>query len=515
MILGIELGSTRIKSVIIDNAGSVIATGAYSWENRLEKGFWTYSVEEIWHGLQESYADLKRKYESRFSKKLTQFDAIGISAMMHGYLAFDENDELLVPFRTWRNTNTGEAAEILSNELNFNMPLRWSASHLLQAVINREEHIHKICYITTLAGYVHYKLTGEKVLGIGDASGMFPIKNGEYDPDRIEKFESVLRKYGFEKSAKSLLPQILVAGEKAGSLTEKGARLLDVSGDLVSGIQLCPPEGDAGTGMVATNSIRFGTGNVSAGTSAFLMAVLDQELDRCYKEIDVVTTPHGAPVAMVHVNNFTSEINAWADLFEEVIALVGGNIDHGKLFDALYAKAQEGDASCGGLLGYNFISGEPIAQVDAGAPMIVRMTDEKLTLANFMKMQIYSALGSLAIGCEILLNENVQISSVCGHGGFFKAPLVGQSAMSAAVGAPVTVMQNAGEGGAWGIAVLALFTYLGEQNLESFLDGIFADTEKTTVSASNSEVNSFKLFMKKYKQGLAVERLAVENLKIE
>ena len=511
-ILGIELGSTRIKSVLIDEAANVIAQGSYEWESTLLDGLWSYSLDDVEKGLQTSYANLATDYKSKYGGELTEIDTMGISAMMHGYLAFDRDDNLLVPFRTWRNTNTEKAADELTELFRFNIPMRWSVSHYYQAILNGEAHVKNVSFLTTLAGYVHYKLTGKKVLGIGDASGMFPISDGNYDKKMLVKLNALLKEQGVETCFESLLPAVLVAGEDAGKLTDEGAKWLDPTCKLVAGCPLCPPEGDAGTGMVATNSVTPRTANVSAGTSAFLMAVLEKDLDGYYKEIDMVTTPHGAPVAMVHVNNFTSEMTAWTNLFEEVITLGGGEISRGKLFDALYAKSFEADESCGGLVGYNFLSGEPIAGVSSGIPMIARKPDGKLTLANFMKMHIYSALGSLALGCEILKKENVEIDSVYGHGGFFKAPVVGQSAMSAAVGAPMTVMQNAGEGGAWGIAVLALFSYLGEQNLEDFLEGIFANTEKTTLSASEAEIKSFNGFMTKYKKALSVERLASEVL---
>jgi len=432
--------------------------------------------------------------------------------MMHGYLAFNKNDHLLVPFRTWRNTNTEAAADKLSELFRFNVPMRWSVSHYYQAILNGEEHIKDVAHLTTLAGYVHYRLTGKKVLGIGDASGMFPISEGDYDKEMLYKFNSLLKQKGIETPFEHILPKTLVAGEDAGKLTDEGAKWLDVSNNLKAGCILCPPEGDAGTGMVATNSIAPRTANVSAGTSAFLMAVLEKPFDSYYKEIDMVTTPHGKPVAMVHVNNFTSEMTAWTNLFEEVIALGGGNINRGKLFDALYAKSLEEDGYCGGLVGYNFLSGEPIAGVSNGIPMIMRAPNGKLNLANFMKMHIYSALGPIALGCEVLSKEKVEIDGVYGHGGFFKAPVVGQSAMSAAVGAPVTVMQNAGEGGAFGIAVLALFAYLGEQSFENFLESIFKNVEKTTLSASKAEIESFNSFMTKYKKALSIERLASEVL---
>lgn len=509
-VLGIELGSTRIKSVLINESAEVIAQGAYEWENELNGGFWSYPLEKAEIGLQASYASLKDEYKAKFGEELTQISAIGISAMMHGYLAFDKNDKLLVPFRTWRNTHAEEAADELSRQFCFNVPMRWSVSHYYDAILNGEEHVRDVAFLTTLSGYVHYRLTGEKVLGIGDASGMFPIKNGDYDEEMLAKFDTLSVKHKIGSPLKSILPKVLTAGEDAGALTEAGARLLDPSGKLPVGIPLCPPEGDAGTGMVATCSITPRRANVSAGTSGFLMAVLEKDLDSYYKEIDVVTTPHGKTVAMVHVNNFASEITAWTNLFEEVIALGGGKISRGALFDALYARSLSGDSDCGELIGYNFLSGEPIAGVAKGVPMIARAPGGTLTLANFMKMQIYSALAALAIGCEILAREKVKIDSVCGHGGFFKTPEVGQRAMSAAVGAPVTVMQNAGEGGAWGIAVLALFRYKREADLEAFLDAIFSDAARVTVSATESDKCDFNKFLEKYKKSLALEKLASE-----
>ena len=511
-ILGIELGSTRIKSVLIDESTNVIAQGSYEWENELVDGLWSYSLESIEKGLQASFCDLALCYKTKFGEELTELDAIGVSAMMHGYLAFDKNDGLLVPFRTWRNTNTEKAADELTELFKFNVPMRWSVSHYYQAILNGEENVKNVSFLTTLAGYVHYKLTGKRVLGVGDASGMFPIDEGNYDRKMLQKFNELLREKKIDTPFESIVPTVLMAGEDAGKLTDEGAKWLDPTGKLKAGSVLCPPEGDAGTGMVATNSITPGTANVSAGTSAFLMAVLEENMESYYKEIDVVTTPHGSPVAMVHVNNFTSEITAWTNLFEEVVSIGGGSISRGKLFDALYAISLEADADCGGLVGYNFLSGEPIAGVAKGIPMIARTQGGRLTLANFMKMSIYSALGSLALGCEILSKENVRINSVCGHGGFFKAPFVGQSAMSAAIGAPVTVMKNAGEGGAWGIAILALFARCGGGNIEEFLNGIFASAEKTTVNAADGEIKSFKAFMEKYKNGLAVEKLASEVL---
>ncbi len=507
-ILGIELGSTRIKSVLINENAEVIASGSFEWENELVDGLWSYSLENVEKGLQESYAALAEDYKNKCGEELCKISAIGISAMMHGYLAFDENDTLLVPFRTWRNTNTEKAADELTELLGFNIPMRWSVAHYYQAVLNNEAHVKRVAFLTTLAGYVHYKLTGKKVLGIGDASGMFPVCSGGYDKEMLLKFDTLLSGKGIDTPFDSLLPEVLLAADNAGELTDDGARYLDPTGKLEAGCVLCAPEGDAGTGMVATCSVTPKTANISAGTSAFLMVVLEKQLKGCYREIDVVATPHGAPVAMVHVNNFTSEITAWTNLFEEVIALGGGSISRGELFGALYAKSMEGDENCGGLLGYNFLSGEPIAGVERGVPLIARTPDGKLTLANFMKMHIFSALGTLAIGCKMLAKENVRIDSVCGHGGFFKAPAVGQSAMSAAIGTPITVLQNAGEGGAWGMALLALATCNRVNDLEQFIDSIFTDAEKGTVSATEEQVKSFDRFMGKYQRALAVERHA-------
>ena len=510
--LGIELGSTRIKSVLIDSDTRVCAQGSYEWENVLVDGLWSYSLESVEKGLQASYADMARDFKEKTGETLTDIVAIGISAMMHGYLAFDKDMQLLAPFRTWRNTNTEAAADELSSAFGFNIPMRWSVSHYYQAVLNGEEHVRDVDFITTLAGYVHYRLTGKRVLGVGDASGMFPTVGRVYDSEMLAKLNNKLIEKGITTPFESILPAILLAGEGAGALTEDGARFLDPTGTLKSGALLAPPEGDVGTGMVATNSVRPKTANISAGTSAFLMVALERALGSYYKEIDVVASPAGDPVAMVHVNNFTTEITAWANLFEEVIALAGGNIPRGQLFDALFAKSREGRSDCGALMGYNFLAGEPVVDVKNGMTLITRAPEGQLGLASFMKMQIYSALGALAIGCEMLKKENVKIDSVMGHGGFFKAPLVGQSAMSAALGAPVTVMQNAGEGGAWGIALLALFTAMGGGSLADFLDGVFAGATKGTVSADEREIADFGAFIEKFKSGLAVQKLAAEVL---
>ena len=511
-ILGIELGSTRIKSVLIDEHAQVLAQGDHEWENQLVDGLWSYSLEEVWRGLQSSFASLSANYTAKYDKGLTSVDSIGISAMMHGYLAFDKDDNLLVPFRTWRNTNTAAAAEELSTLFQFNVPMRWSAAHFYQAVLNNEPHVKDVAFLTTLAGYVHYRLTGNKVIGIGDASGMFPCDSVGFDKTMLSKFNDLLYKKGINSNFENILPTVLLAGQIAGRLTAEGAKLLDPTGKLQADAVMCPPEGDAGTGMVATNSVLPRTANVSAGTSAFLMAVLDKPLVRHYKEIDVVTTPMGDPVAMVHVNNFTNEINTWGGIFAEVIALGGGKIDKGELFERLFKSSLSSDVDVGKLVGYNFLSGEPIAQVENGRPLLTRLPNGKLTLANFMQMQIYSALGSLAMGMEILYGENVVIDSVCGHGGFFKTEFVGQNAMSAAVGASVTVLSNAGEGGAWGMAILALYALDSKAPLHEFLQKLFANTAKTTVDASQQEKQKFARFLQLYKKGLQIEKTSSEVL---
>ena len=507
-ILGIELGSTRIKSVLIDENANVLAQGSHEWENQLENGYWTYSLDAVWAGLQDSYASLIESYGS----PIETLDGIGISAMMHGYLAFDKNDNLLVPFRTWRNTTTAQAADELTKELDFNMPQRWSTSHYYQAILNGEEHVKDVSFLTTLAGYVHYKLTGKRVLGIGDAAGMFPTIGNDYDKEKLAKFNTLLKKKGISLDYKTILPTPLMAGQDAGSLTSEGALLLDKTGTLKAGAPVCPPEGDAGTGMVATNAVKPRTGNVSAGTSAFAMVVLEKPLSKVNTSIDVVATPSGDTVAMVHANNFTSEINAWASLFSEVLALAGVEMKKGLLFDKLYETSAESDEGVGGLVGYNFLSGEPIVGMESGIPLIARNPEGKLTLANFMQMQLYSALGAMSIGMEVLEQENVQIDEICGHGGFFKTPFIGANAMSAALNCPITVMKNAGEGGAWGVSVLALYNSLGTGTLEEFLDKLFENAEKETTIASSKEKEKFASFMKAYKAGLEIEALATKKL---
>ena len=508
MTLGIELGSTRIKAILIDGNANELAAGGCEWDNNYTDGYWTYSEQDIWHSLRACFANLSQNYRTKYGIRLTKIDAIGISAMMHGYIALDKEGELLVPFRTWRNTNTGMAAAELTQLFDFNIPMRWSVAHFYDAVRNKEPHISDIDYLTTLAGYVHYKLTGEKVLGIGDASGMFPCDGEGFRKDLLSKFDDLLVSKGVDLPFETILPKVLLAGENAGMLTSDGARLLDPTGLLQPGAVFCPPEGDAATGMVATNSIAPCTANVSAGTSAFLMAVLNKPLEHLHREIDIVSTPCGEPVAMVHANNFTNELNAWCDLFSEVAQLTGGSSDG--LMLKLFEESLQSDRDVGGLMGYNFLSGEPIVGLERGAPIVIRGAEGKFNLANFMQMQIYSALGTLAIGTQILYDEGIVIDEVCGHGGFFKTAHVGQWAMSAALNAPVTVMKNAGEGGAWGMALLALYRSK-TQSLESFLQSIFAKAEKATLMASQCERDKFSRFLDRYKNGLAVAKAAAEG----
>ncbi|MBO4688956.1 MAG: FGGY-family carbohydrate kinase [Clostridiales bacterium] len=517
-VLGIEFGSTRIKAVLVDEKGDPIASGSHEWENELADGIWTYSEEAIWNGLSDCYSDLKKNVKEQYGVTITKFAAIGFSAMMHGYLPFDENDKLLVPFRTWRNTITAEAARLLTEALNFNIPQRWSISHLYQAILNGEEHVPSIRHFTTLAGFVHFKLSGRKVLGVGDASGMFPIdsKTGTYDEAMLDKFSSMIEEKSFPWNIREILPEVLSAGENAGELTVEGAKLLDAEGDLLPGIPMCPPEGDAGTGMVATNSVLVETGNISAGTSVFAMIVLKNSLKSLHTEIDMVTTPTGDPVAMVHCNNCTSDINAWVKLFDEVGKLMGVEFDRGDLFSKMYGVALEGDKDCGGLVSYNYFSGEPVTGFSKGCPLFVRSAEDSFTLPNFMRMHLYSALAALKVGLDILtVQENVTVKKMYGHGGFFKTPKAGQTIASAAIGSPVCVMETAGEGGAWGIALLALYmsTKNEGQSLASYLeDVIFAGSTGTELVASKEDMDGFNAFMKKYVAGLSVELAAVQRL---
>lgn len=516
--LGIELGSTRIKAVLIDESHRVIAAGSHEWENRYENGVWTYSLEEVWSGLQAGYASLREEVRAKYGVPLRTVGAMGFSAMMHGYMAFDAAGNQLVPFRTWRNTITGQAAEELTALFQFNIPQRWSIAHLYQAILNGEAHVGQISHLTTLAGYVHWKLSGEKALGVGEASGMFPIDStrNDYDAGRVAQFNELpaLRQIGWR--LEEILPKVLVAGEAAGVLTAEGAKLLDPSGELQPGIPLCPPEGDAGTGMVATNSVAERTGNVSAGTSVFAMIVLEKALSRLYPEIDLVTTPTGKPVAMVHSNNCTSDLNAWIDIFQEFAGAIGAAVSESQLYETLYRAALAGDADGGGLLAYNYVSGEHITHVEEGRPLFVRTPNSRFTLANFMRTHLFASLGSLKIGLDILFEqEKVEIDQILGHGGFFKTPEVGQRMMAAAMNVPVSVMETAGEGGAWGIALLAAYSRwkVADEPLEAYLTAkVFAGEKARTLAPDPRDVEGFGAFMERYKKGLVIERAAVEGL---
>lgn len=516
--LGIELGSTRIKAVLIGSDHSPVASGSFSWENSLKDGVWTYSLDDVWRGLQASFSELADDVKKRYGIPLVTVGGIGISAMMHGYLVFDKDGKQLVPFRTWRNTMTEQAADALTKEFKFNIPQRWSIAHLYQALLNKESHIKDISLITTLAGYVHLKLTGKNVLGVGEASGMFPIDSNtrNYNSTMIERFDEITGGMGLGWKLGDILPCVLNAGEAAGVLTEEGAKLLDPSGQLKPGAPLCPPEGDAGTGMVATNSVAERTGNVSAGTSVFAMVVLEKELSKVYTEIDMVTTPTGKPVAMVHCNNCSSDIDAWVKLFGEASEALGNKVDTNTLYETLYRKAAEGEDDCGGLLSYNYFSGEPITGFEEGRPLLARMPDSRFSLSNLMRSLLFSALGTLKLGMDILTEkEHVRLDQLLGHGGFFKVEGVGQSLMAAALKAPVTVMESAGEGGAWGIALLAAYLVNKDSNetLEEYLDKkVFSSGSGKKIEPSEKDIKGFSEYMENYGRGLAVERAAVLNM---
>lgn len=517
-VLGLEFGSTRIKAVLVDETHTPIASGDHQWENRLENGYWTYTQEDIWTGLQDSYQKLAKDVLEKYNTELTTIGAIGFSAMMHGYMAFDREDTLLVPFRTWRNSTTDPAAKALTELFHYNIPLRWSIAHLYQAILNQEEHVPSLSYVTTLSGYIHWKLTGNKVLGVGDASGMFPIdpETRDYDEEMVQKFDSLIAEKNYSWKLRDIFPRVLVAGEQGGVLTEEGARLLDVSGKLKAGIPLCPPEGDAGTGMAATNSVAKHTGNVSAGTSVFAMVVLEHELSRVYPEIDLVTTPDGSLVGMAHANNCTSDLNAWVGIFREFAEALDIEVDMDKLFKTLYHKALEGDPDCGGLLSYGYLSGENITNVSEGRPLFVRRPESHFNLSNFMRSHLFTALGALKIGMDILLKEEgVEIDSLLGHGGLFKTKGVGQSILAAAVNAPVSVMETAGEGGPWGMALLASYMLRREEqeSLEDYLaNKVFSDSEGTSMNPDPQDVAGFEEFIERYKKGIAVEQAAVTAL---
>lgn len=518
-ILGIEFGSTRIKAVLIDTDNNPIAQGSFEWENQLVDGLWTYSIDTIWKGLQDCYADLRKNVKAEYDCEIEQLAAIGISAMMHGYMAFGKDENILVPFRTWRNTNTAKAAAELSELFHFNIPLRWSISHVYQAILNGEKHIDKIDFLTTLAGYIHWQLTGKKVLGVGDASGMLPIDSNtnNYDAEMVAKFDKLIEPKNLGWKILDILPEVLNAGEDAGVLTEEGAKKLDPSGTLKAGTPLCPPEGDAGTGMVATNAVRQRTGNVSAGTSSFSMIVLEKALSQPYEVIDMVTTPDGSPVAMVHCNNCTSDLNAWVGLFKQYQELLGVPVDMNEVFGKLYNHALEGDADCGGLIAYNYISGEPVTGLAEGRPMFVRSANDHFNLANFMRANLYASVAVLKIGNDVLFkDEKVQVDRITGHGGLFKTKGVGQRILAAAINSPISVMETAGEGGAWGIALLAGYLVNNEEKLSlaDYLDKkVFAGNTGVEIAPTAEDVAGFDAYIETYKAGLAIEQAAVANKK--
>lgn len=517
--LGIELGSTRIKAVLVDTDNRPIAQGSHQWENRLVDGLWTYSLDDIWDGLRDCYRDLCEDVRRRYGINIESLAAIGISAMMHGYMPFDADDRLLVPFRTWRNTNTGTAAARLSELFNFNIPLRWSISHLYQAILDGEEHVGRISFLTTLAGYVHWQLTSERVLGIGDASGMLPVDAAthDYDARMITAFDSMIEPCGYAWTLRDILPRALDAGTPAGTLTAEGARRLDPTGTLRPGIPFCPPEGDAGTGMVATNSVRQRTGNISAGTSSFSMIVLDKELSQPYEVIDMVATPDGHPVAMVHCNNCTSDLNAWVGIFGEFASLMGVKADIGEIYEKLYHRALEGDPDCGGLIAYNYISGEPVMGCEQGRPLFARAVEAKFTLANFMRSHLHAAIAVLKVGNDILFNkEHVQVDRITGHGGLFKTPGVAQRLLAAALDTDIYVMETAGEGGAWGMALLASYMVAnqGGKPLDEWLDSaVFAGNTGSCVSPLPEDVRGFNDYIRLYTEALPVEGAAVNCIR--
>ena len=515
-ILGIEFGSTRIKAVLIDEQNKPIAQGSHEWENQLADGLWTYSIDAVWNGLQDCYADLRKDVRQQYDCEIETLAAIGFSAMMHGYMAFNEKQEILVPFRTWRNTNTGKAAAELSKLFNYNIPLRWSISHLYQCILEDSEHVKDIKYLTTLAGYVHWQLTGQFVLGVGDASGMIPVDPATktYDAEMVKKFDQLVAPKGYSWRLLDILPRVLVAGQNAGTLTAEGAKLIDPSGTLKAGCPLCPPEGDAGTGMAATNAVKQRTGNVSAGTSSFSMIVLEKPLSKPYEMIDMVTTPDGSLVAMVHCNNCTSDINAWVSLFKEYQQLLGVPVDMNELYGRLFNKALEGDADCGGLISYNYVSGEPVTGLAEGRPLFVRTAGDKFCLANFMRAHLYGAIGVLKLGNDVLLKEeHVQVDRITGHGGYFKTKGVGQRMLAAALNTPISVMETAGEGGAWGIALLAGYLINSQgKNLADYLeDVVFAGNTGVSIAPTADDVEGFNRYIENYKAGLAIEQAAVAN----
>ena len=513
--LGIEFGSTRIKAVLVDFSGEVLGIGFHDWENSLTDGIWTYPLDEIHAGLKKCYSSLRKNVEEKYGVTLKKIGSMGVSAMMHGLMAFDKEGKLLTPFKTWRNSDTEAAADELTRAFDFNIPLRWTIAHIYQAVLDKKDYVKELDFAVTLAGYIHFKLTGERVIGVGDAAGIFPIENGNYNEKMVKDFEKLALDKGYNIKLMEILPKVLSAGDDGGCLTSDGAAFLDESGSLEAGVPMCPPEGDAGTGMVATNSVAVGTGNVSAGTSIFAMLVLEKGLSKLYREIDMVITPDGYPVAMAHANNCTSDLNAWVNIFKEFAELFGIKADMGELYGRLYNASLSGDKDCGGLLSYGYYSGEGIVHLNEGRPLFARMPDSKFNLANFMRSHLYASLGAVKIGLDILLkDEKVKVTKIMGHGGLFKTPMVAQSYLAAAVNAPVTVMDTAGEGGPWGMAVLASYL-LNKDNmsLSEYLERvIFKDAKGTTIEPDVRDTAGLEAYMERYKAGLEVEKRAVEML---
>lgn len=514
--LGIELGSTRIKACLVDSASTkVLGVGSHEWENQLLDGLWTYSLDAVWNGLRSSFADLNHNLESAHGVKVTRLESMAVSAMMHGYLAFDSTGELLIPFRTWRNTNTGTAAKELTERFNFNIPLRWSIAHLHQLVIENHPHLKDVDFVTTLAGYVHWKLSGEKVLGIGDASGMFPIDSSirNFDQTMVSAYDAKAKEYGFDKPLLNLLPSVRVAGQAAGKLTEAGALLLDPSGTLQPGALLAPAEGDAGTGMVATNAVAPKTGNISAGTSIFAMVVMDKPLSKVHEELDVVTTVVGDQVAMVHCNNGASEMAAWANMFKRFSDAAGMKLSTDQVYEVLFTEALQGEANAGGLLAYNYLAGEPITGIAAGRPLFVRTPDSEFNLANAFRAQLYGVFGTLSIGMQVLHEERVELERMAAHGGIFRTKGVAQRFLAAAINTPVSVSNEASEGGAWGAAVLAAFCVSGESDLPKYLDEVvFKGDASVTVEPVAEDVAGYQDYLARYIKGLSIEAEAVAKL---
>ena len=516
-VLGLELGSTRIKCVLIGEDHAPIASGDHTWENRLENGVWTYHMDDVWAGIQDAYAALKADVESRYGVKLTHLAALGVSAMMHGYLPFDKDGKQLCEFRTWRNTMTADAAEALTSLFDFNIPQRWSIAHLYQAILNGESHLPSLARLTTLAGHVHYMLTGRHVMGVGEASGMFPIdsQTGTYDARMVRLFDEAIASKGYGWKLLDILPAVLNAGEDAGSLTAEGAKLLDPTGVLEAGALVAPPEGDAGTGMTATNAVAVRTGNVSAGTSVFAMVVLEKPLSKVYPEIDMVTTPTGKPVAMVHCNNCTSDINAWVGMLKGFCEAAGKSVSMGEIYTALFTSALAGDKDCGGVVNLPLFSGEPVVGLNEGRPMMVRTPDAALTFANFSRSLVAGAMSSLKLGMDILARENVKIDSLLGHGGYFKTPVAGQTILAASLNTPISVMETAGEGGPWGMALLAAYRANRQENqtLEAYLqDQVFAHAKSVSISPDAADAAGLEAYTQRFSACLDAQKAAIAKL---